>query len=163
MSDNQTKLGVAQNVGGLLCNIPCCIGFIVSIVAVVIEKDNKFVRFHAFQSLLLHGAAFVVLFAIQVLSIVVSMAMGALGGLIGLIGLITPTLTPNAKRRTPPSSPAFRIKHRPQPIAHEVQREDRHAQDEAGPEERYGVRIHVSACAVDHSAPGWKRRMDTYA
>jgi uncharacterized membrane protein len=87
MSDNPTKLGVAQNVGGLLCNVPCCIGFIVSIVAAVIEKDNKFVRFHAFQSLLLHGAAFVLLFAIQVLSIVVSMAMGALGGLIGLIGM----------------------------------------------------------------------------
>lgn len=87
MSDNQTKLGVAPNVGGLLCNVPCCIGFIVSIVALVIEKENKFVRFHAFQSLLLHGAAFVSLFAIQVLSIVVSMVMGALGGLIGLIGM----------------------------------------------------------------------------
>jgi uncharacterized membrane protein len=87
MSDNQTKLGVAPNVGGLLCNVPCCIGFIFSIVAAVVEKENKFIRFHAFQSLLLHGAAFVVLFGIQVLSVVVSMALGALGGLIGLIGL----------------------------------------------------------------------------
>jgi uncharacterized membrane protein len=87
MSDNQTKLGVAPNVGGLLCNVPCCIGLIFSIVAVVVEKENKFVRFHAFQSLLLHGAAFVVLFAIQVLSVVLSMAMGALGGLVGLIGM----------------------------------------------------------------------------
>src|SRR6186997_1260595 len=88
MSDNNTKLGVAPNVGGLLCNVPCCIGFIVSIVAVVIEKENKFVRFHAFQSLLLHGVAFVLGFGINVLSIVVSMAgMGMLGGLIGLIGM----------------------------------------------------------------------------
>ncbi len=87
MSDNQTKLGVAPNVGGLLCNVPCCIGFIFSIVAAVVEKDNKFVRFHAFQSLLLHGVGFVVGFAIQVLSIVVSMAVGALGGLIGLLGM----------------------------------------------------------------------------
>lgn len=86
MSDNQTKLGVAPNVGGLLCNVPCCIGFIFSIVAAVVEKDNRFIRFHAFQSLLLHGVAFVCGFAIQVLSIVVSMALGALGGLIGLIG-----------------------------------------------------------------------------
>ena len=87
MSDNQTKLGVAPNVGGLLCNVPCCIGLIFSIVAVVVEKENKFVRFHAFQSLLLHGAGFVIGFGIQVLSIVVSMAMGALGGLIGLLGM----------------------------------------------------------------------------
>jgi uncharacterized membrane protein len=87
MSDNQTKLGVAPNVGGLLCNVPCCIGFVFSIVAAVVEKDNKFVRFHAFQSLLLHGAAFVCGFALQVASIVISMALGALGGLIGLLGL----------------------------------------------------------------------------
>ena len=87
MSDNQTKLGVAQNLSGLLCNVPCCIGFIFSIVAVVVEKENKFVRFHAFQSLLLHGAAFVIFFGIQVLSIVVSMAVGALGSLISLVGM----------------------------------------------------------------------------
>lgn len=87
MSDNQTKLGVAPNVGGLLCNVPCCIGFIVSIAAVVIEKDNKFLRFYAFQSLLLHGAGFVLVFGIQVLSIVVGMVMAALGGLIALIGM----------------------------------------------------------------------------
>ncbi len=87
MSDTQTKLGVAPNVGGLLCNVPCCIGFIFSIVAVVVEKDNKFVRFHAFQSLLLHGVGFVCGFALQVLSIVAGMVVGALGGLIGLLGL----------------------------------------------------------------------------
>jgi len=87
MSDNQTKLGVAPNVGGLLCNVPCCIGFIFSIVAVVVEKDNKFVRFHAFQSLLLHGAGFVCGFALQVLGIVAGMVVGALGGLIGLLGM----------------------------------------------------------------------------
>ena len=87
MSDNQTKLGVAPNLGGLLCNVPCCIGFIFSIVAVVVEKENKFVRFHGFQSLLLHGVGFVCGFAIQVLSIVVGMALGGLGALIGLLGL----------------------------------------------------------------------------
>ena len=87
MSDTPTKLGVAPNVGGLLSYVPCCVGFIFSIVAVVIEKENKFVRFHAFQSLLLHGAAFVVIFAIQVLSIVSGMVMGGLGALVGLINM----------------------------------------------------------------------------
>ena len=87
MSDNQTKLGVAPNVGGLLCNVPCCIGLIFSIVAVIVEKDNKFIRFHAFQSLLLHGAGFVCGFALQVAGIVAGMVLGALGSLIGLLGL----------------------------------------------------------------------------
>ena len=87
MSNNETKLGLAPNVAGLLCNVPCCIGFIFSIVAVVVEKDNKFVKFNAFQSLLLHGAGFVIGFGIQAASIVASMTVGALGGLIGLLGM----------------------------------------------------------------------------
>ena len=46
-----TNLGVAPNVGGLLCYAPCCIGLIFSIVAVIVEKQSRFLRFHAFQSL----------------------------------------------------------------------------------------------------------------
>ena len=89
MSDNQTKLGVAPNVGGLLCNVPCCIGFIFSIVAVVVEKDNKFVRFHAFQSLLLHGAALVVGIGLNVLQAVLGFSgLGAIGLLLSLVGLV---------------------------------------------------------------------------
>ena len=55
-----TNIGVAPNVGGLLCYVPCCIGFIFSIVVVIVEKQSRFVRFHAFQSLLLNGAVIVV-------------------------------------------------------------------------------------------------------
>ena len=32
----QTNLGVAPNVGGLLCYVPCCIGFIFSAVAAIV-------------------------------------------------------------------------------------------------------------------------------
>ena len=55
----QTNLGLAPNVAGLLCYVPCCIGFVFSVVAAIVEKQSRFVRFHAFQSLLLHAAAFV--------------------------------------------------------------------------------------------------------
>jgi uncharacterized membrane protein len=55
-----TNIGVAPNVGGLLCHIPCCIGFIFSIVVAVVEKQSRFVRFHAFQSLLLHAGMIVI-------------------------------------------------------------------------------------------------------
>jgi uncharacterized membrane protein len=54
----QTNLGLAPNVGGLLCYVPCCIGLIFAIVVAVVEKQSRFLRFHAFQSLLLHAAAF---------------------------------------------------------------------------------------------------------
>jgi uncharacterized membrane protein len=55
-----TNIGVAPNVGGLLCYMPCCIGFLFSIVVAVVEKQSRFVRFHAFQSLLLHAGMFVI-------------------------------------------------------------------------------------------------------
>jgi uncharacterized membrane protein len=55
-----TNIGVAPNVGGLLCYVPCCIGFLFSIVVAVVEKQSRFVRFHAFQSLLLHALMLVI-------------------------------------------------------------------------------------------------------
>lgn len=64
---NETKLGMAPNMAGLLCYVPlCCVGFIFSIVAVVVEKENKFVRFHGFQSLLLHAASIVFFVGVQI-------------------------------------------------------------------------------------------------
>ena len=54
--------GLAPNVAGLLCYCPFLIGLVASIIFLVAEpfKNDKFIRFHAFQSLFLH-AGFVVL------------------------------------------------------------------------------------------------------
>jgi uncharacterized membrane protein len=84
----KTQLGVEPNVGGLLCYAPCCVGLIFSIVAVIVEKSSRFVRFHAFQSLLLHGAILVVAVALQVGTIIISMISGALGMLASLFHLL---------------------------------------------------------------------------
>ena len=77
-----TNLGMAPNVAGLLCYVPCCVGLIFSIVAAIVEKQSKFVRFHAFQSLLLHGAIFVLMCGV----IIVQTGLGLAG--LGLIGLL---------------------------------------------------------------------------
>ena len=76
----KTSLGIEENIAGLLCYV---LGFITGIVFLVLEKDNKFVRFHAMQSL----ATFVALYAI---SIVVGMIpfIGILSILINILGLI---------------------------------------------------------------------------
>jgi uncharacterized membrane protein len=52
--------GMDDNIAGALTYIPFVIGLIISIIFLVIEPMNKkrFVRFHAFQSLFLHGALF---------------------------------------------------------------------------------------------------------
>ena len=49
----KTSTGLAENVAGLLCYV---LGWISGIVFLVIEKENKFVRFHAIQSIIVFGA-----------------------------------------------------------------------------------------------------------
>ncbi len=43
----QTSIGLDENVAGALCYV---LGFVTGIIFLVMEKDNKFVRFHALQS-----------------------------------------------------------------------------------------------------------------
>lgn len=83
-----TNLGVAPNVGGLLCYAPCCIGLIFSIVAAIVEKQSRFLRFHAFQSLLVHGALFAAGIALFLASAVAAMISGALGVLVWLVQML---------------------------------------------------------------------------
>lgn len=45
----KTKLGLDQNIEGALCYI---FGWITGIVFYLLEEDNKFIRFHAIQSIL---------------------------------------------------------------------------------------------------------------
>ena len=45
----KTSMDLEENIAGLLCYV---VGWITGIVFLVLEKENKFVRFHASQSLL---------------------------------------------------------------------------------------------------------------
>ena len=45
---NKTSMGLDENVAGALCY---ALGFITGIIFFVMEKDNKFVKFHAVQSI----------------------------------------------------------------------------------------------------------------
>lgn len=44
----KTSLGLDENVEGALCYV---LGFITGIIFFIMEKDNKFVKFHAVQSI----------------------------------------------------------------------------------------------------------------
>ncbi len=57
------------NIAGLLCYLA---GWITGLVFILIEKENKFVRFHAMQSIVTFGALTVVWVVLQVLTSVVS-------------------------------------------------------------------------------------------
>jgi uncharacterized membrane protein len=52
----KTSTGIQANVAGLLSYL---VGFITGIIFFVIEKENKFVRFHAMQSMITFGGFFV--------------------------------------------------------------------------------------------------------
>ena len=48
----KTSTGLTENVAGLLCYV---LGWVSGLVFVLIEPENKFVRFHAIQSIAVFG------------------------------------------------------------------------------------------------------------
>lgn len=58
--EEKTSSGLDQNIAGLLCYLAW---FITGIVFLVLEKENKFIRFHAMQSIIV----FVVLFVLNII------------------------------------------------------------------------------------------------
>lgn len=53
----ETSIGLDQNIAGLLCYL---LVFISGLILFLIEKENKFVRFHAMQSIVLSVSLFVI-------------------------------------------------------------------------------------------------------
>lgn len=53
----KTSTGLDENIAGLLAYL---LSFVTGIIFLIIEKENSFVRFHAFQSVFLFGGLFVI-------------------------------------------------------------------------------------------------------
>jgi len=86
---------------GIDGNIAAALGYpigIIAIILLVMEKENRFVRFHALQSILLHVAAVVLMIALWIIGFILAIAgmaaaaatnSGAMGGLVGMLfGLV---------------------------------------------------------------------------
>jgi len=85
----KTSIGVDENIAGALCYI---LGIVSGIVLYVLEKDNKFVRFHAVQSIIVFGALIVVqwvvlpiLFMVPVLGSIVGVFLHMITTLAGFV------------------------------------------------------------------------------
>jgi uncharacterized membrane protein len=87
---SKTALGLDANIGALLCYLPVClISLVYSIIVIVSDKENTFVRFHAFQSLLLTGLYIVLVIAISIIGGVISAVVsGTIGSLFSLLSLL---------------------------------------------------------------------------
>lgn len=63
----KTSSGIEQNVAGLLCYV---LWWVTGIVFLIIEKENKFVRFHAWQSIFTFAAITIVQIILSFIPIV---------------------------------------------------------------------------------------------
>ena len=79
----KTTTGINPAMSGLLCYLG---GFITGIIFYIVEKDNKFVRFHAVQSIVVFGGLFVINLALGV--ILPLMLSGLISTLIALLSFV---------------------------------------------------------------------------
>ena len=80
---------------GLDGNVTALIGYLIGIVALVlifIEKDNKFVRFHALQSVLWSVGMCVGIVVVAIVGFILALILGqvssALGSIVGLLVML---------------------------------------------------------------------------
>lgn len=77
----ETSIGMQPNLAGLLCYF---LGWITGLVFYLVEKKNKFVRFHAIQSIVVFGG----LSVINIVLLVIPLLGILLGTLLSLMGLV---------------------------------------------------------------------------
>jgi uncharacterized membrane protein len=72
----KTSTGIKPNVAGLLCYL---VGWITGLIFLLIEKESKFVRFHAIQSISIYVVLFVVYLVfmfIPVIGLIIDILLG---------------------------------------------------------------------------------------
>ena len=73
--------GLAPNIAGALCYLA---GFITGVVFLMLEKDNRFVRFHAMQSIIVSVA----LIGVSIILGFIPILGWAVGVLLNLVGVV---------------------------------------------------------------------------
>lgn len=77
----KTSIGLEENIAGLLCYL---LGWVTGIIFLIIEKESKFVRFHAIQSI----ATFLPLMIISWIFILIPFIGIVISWFCSLLGLI---------------------------------------------------------------------------
>ena len=70
-----TDTGIKPNIAALLAYV---VGFITGLIFILIEKKNKFVRFHAMQSIVVFGGLFVLQWILPFIPVLGILASGLL-------------------------------------------------------------------------------------
>jgi len=83
-------MNLDSNVGAMLCyiaNFLCCLGLVLAIVFLFTEKENRFVKFHAVQSLFLIALEIALGLILEILTVILRLALSIadLGWIAGLL------------------------------------------------------------------------------
>lgn len=81
----KTSSGLEENISGLLCYV---FGWVTGIIFLLIESENKFVRFHAWQSIFVFGSYTVlaIIFGwIPVIGWIVTWILGAIAFILWIV------------------------------------------------------------------------------
>src|SRR5919201_225719 len=68
-----------SSLAAMLCYISyfvCCLGLVLGIVFLVTEKENRFVKFHALQSLLLFALLVMLAIILNILTFILGLVLG---------------------------------------------------------------------------------------
>ena len=63
----KSSTGMEENVAGLLCYL---VGWLTGLIFFLIEKESKFVKFHAMQSIITFGALFIIIWIFTFIPII---------------------------------------------------------------------------------------------
>jgi len=89
--ESESSTGMSPNVAGLLCYVA---GWITGIVFLVLEKKSKFVKFHAWQSIMVFGVLTVVQIILSILGAIgVSTLSFGLWSFAHVLGIIVWVIT----------------------------------------------------------------------
>ena len=83
----KTSTGLSENVAGLLCYV---LGWISGIVFILIEQENKFVRFHAMQSIATFGAITIIIIVLSILGLIpfIGVIFDIVNWVIGILAVV---------------------------------------------------------------------------
>ncbi len=81
----KSSTGLDENVAGLLCYVAW---WITGLVFFLIEKDSKFVKFHAMQSIITFGALWIICWIVNAIPFVGWVIAGLIGLLITVLWIV---------------------------------------------------------------------------
>jgi uncharacterized membrane protein len=83
----KTDVGLEENVAGLLCYV---LWWVSGIVFLILEPKNKFVRYHAMQSIVTFGIITAVLIVLSILGLIpfLGLVFDIISGIIGALAFI---------------------------------------------------------------------------